>query len=163
MCLLDGNPMRDASRALPPNQFYTLSPPRHCDVIHSSVSSQPWQLCSLELFILLHLSFSLPLILCPSPSPDPSEPSPLTPSEGVQLHPQPHKHPPPYSLLLHLRAGGKRTSRRVQNTRRGGAWIHLMQQTRPEDSVVKQAYFCQGRPQTQNWQTESRQTRHNRN
>lgn len=25
-------------RAPPPNQFHTLSPPRHCDVIHSSVS-----------------------------------------------------------------------------------------------------------------------------
>lgn len=77
-----------------------------------------------------YICLSLSLLLHPSPSPDPSEPSPLTPSEGVQLHPWPHKHPPPSSLLLHRGAAVKKQIKKkrvgwYKTQKRGGAWIHL--------------------------------------
>lgn len=91
--------------------------------------------------------FYICLSLSPSTSLPLSRSQWTQPTTVVQLHPQPHKHPPPSSLLLHCQAGvkkKKKTSRRVGNKKGGGAWIHLMEHTCPEDFVVKKAYFCQG-------------------
>lgn len=78
---------------------FTLSPPRHCDVIHSSVS--PVAMATLPLGAANSLNPSLSRrVNVPPPSPDPSEPSPLAPPEGVQLHHAPTPNCPALCSLL---------------------------------------------------------------
>lgn len=102
---------------------FTLSPPRHCDVIHSSVS--PVAMATLPLGAANSLNPSLSRrVNVPPPSPDPSEPSPLAPPEGVQLHHAPTPNCPALCSLLpqcwcrRKEKKKKKTRRRVQIHRR---------------------------------------------
>lgn len=138
MCLPHKNPTRDASlcSATKSISHSLTSPPLWChSFIRFPVAMATLLLGAVHSFTSVFLSFYIP----------PPLQIPMNPAHySCTVTPPTTQASTPLFTTITLPSWCKKMSRRVGNKKGGGAWIHLMEHTCPEDFVVKKAYFFQG-------------------